>query len=359
MDKVVARRLRPWDRRKLHQMKRQRSNAVNSRNGRIILLSRGGVCNHQIAQCVDCTPAWVRQVIHRFNDGGVDAITWYPAYCRRGGPVKFLAEVTEQTVEIALTPPKQLIGMSVWSLAKLRDYLLEQGVVETISIERLREILRQRRIRWRHTKTWKESNDPRFWPKYRRIRRLYRRRPADGVRLCIDEFGPLNLQPRHGRHYVPTEHVDRRRATYSRTGGVRHFMGVYDMERDTLRGRFVRCKHTGTFLSFLKWVRRQYADRGVLHSVLDNASYHLKDEVLEYAAVNRIKFYWTLTGASWLNRIEAHFASLRKFTMNNTHHQSHDEQEAAISQYQRWRNRRRTLSIQDWQPHARPLRRAA
>ena len=62
-----------------------------------------------------------------------------------------------------MSPPKQLIGMSVWSLAKLRDYLIEQKIVASISLEWLRQILRQRRIRWRHTKTWKESSDPQFW----------------------------------------------------------------------------------------------------------------------------------------------------------------------------------------------------
>jgi len=78
MDKVAARTLRPWEGRKLHQMKRQLSNAVNCRHARIILLSRGGVCNKETARRVGCTPQWVRRVIHRFNRGGVDAVTWYP-----------------------------------------------------------------------------------------------------------------------------------------------------------------------------------------------------------------------------------------------------------------------------------------
>ena len=42
MDTVVARTLRPWEGKRLHAMKRQLSNAVNCRHGRIILLSRAG-----------------------------------------------------------------------------------------------------------------------------------------------------------------------------------------------------------------------------------------------------------------------------------------------------------------------------
>lgn len=360
MDRVVARRLRPWERWKLHRMKRQLSNTVNSRHARIILLSTGGVRNHEIAARVDCSPVWVRRILHRFNEGGIDAIWWCPYCCyRRAGPRKFLADITEQIADVALSPPKRLIGMSVWSLAKLRDYLVEQKIVSSISLEWLRQILRQRKIRWRHTKTWKESSDPEFWPKYRRLKRLYARRPRRGIRLCIDEFGPLNLQPRHGRHHAETGHVNRLRATYKRTGGVRHFLGLYDLERDTLVGRFVKKKNRITFLSFLKWVRRRYAHRGILHVVLDNAGYHLTTEVVAYARANRIKFYLTPTGASWLNRIECHFTAMRKFALDNTDHRTHEQQQAAIEQYLAWRNRRRTISVDDWKPHKHHHKQAA
>ena len=349
MDKVVARTLRPWESRKLHQMKRQLSNTVNCRHARVILLSRGGVCNSEIARHAGCTPQWVRKIIHRFNDGGIDAITWYPYYCNRAGPTKFMSEVTEQIAEVALSSPKPLIGMSVWSLPKLRDYLVEQKIVAGISIERLRQILNDRKIRWRHTKTWKESTDPDFWAKYRRIRRLYESgRPLGGRRLSIDEFGPLNLLPRHGKHYARTGHVDRHRATYHRHGGVRHMYGVYDLERDTLRGRFVKRKNRRTFLALLKWLRGQYRSSEMLHIVLDNATFHDRPEILDYAATHRIKFYFTPTSASWLNRIECHFAALKKFALDNTDYAGHPQMQRAIRSYLKWRNGGRKISSRSW-----------
>jgi hypothetical protein len=148
-DTVVARKLRPWEGKTLHAMKRQLSNAVNRLHARIILLSRGAVANGQIAKCCGCSPTWVRVIIHRFNRGGIDAITWYPYYCHRSGPRKFMCDVTEQIAQVALSPPKELIGLSVWSLAKLRDYLVEQKIVPSISLERLRQFLRDRKVRWR------------------------------------------------------------------------------------------------------------------------------------------------------------------------------------------------------------------
>ncbi len=353
MDKVVARKLRPWEGRMLHRLKRQLANTVNNRHARVILLSRGGQCNRQIAERVGYTPAWVRQILRRFNDGGLDAITWYPYFCNPGNPRRFVAEIAERIAEVALSPARQLIGMSVWSLAKLREYLIEQGIIDSICLEWLRQILRRQRIRWRHTKTWKESNDPEFWPKYRRIRRLYDRAPAEGTRLSLDEFGPLNLQPRHGRHYAQRGHVDRLRATYTRRLGVRYFFAIYDLDLDRLVGRFFDKKNSRTFLSFLRWVRRRYRDGRTLHIVMDNVAYHLTAEVMTYVKANRIRFYLTPFNASWLNRIESHFTALRKFCLDNTDYRSHEEQEAAIERYLAWRNQRRSISFQDWRRYRR------
>ena len=86
MVKVAARKLRPWEGGKLRRMKRQLSNAVNTRHARLILLSQGGLDNRAIAERVGCSVAWVRQILHRFNDGGIEAIIWYPYYCARAGP---------------------------------------------------------------------------------------------------------------------------------------------------------------------------------------------------------------------------------------------------------------------------------
>ena len=340
-------------------MKRQLTNQVNSRHARIILASTGGMSNRQIAVLVDCTPHWVRKIIHRFNADGIEGIAWYPYFQVRDGPRKFLADVIEQIAQVALSPPKVLIGMNQWSLAKLREYLVEQGIIPAISLEWLRQLLRRRGIRWRHTKTWKESTDPEFWPKYRRIRRLYRRRPAGGRRLCIDEFGPLNLQPHHGLCLARGGKVDRLRATYSRHDGVRHFLAFYDLETDRLFGRFTLQKDWRTFLSFLKWVRRRYPRSQMLHVVLDNYGPHLKTEVVAWAARHKIRFYFTPTNASWLNRIECQFTALKKFALDHSDFRTHDEQQDSITRYLAWRNRQRSITRIHWRKYQQPKRLAA
>jgi transposase len=347
-DTVNVRPLRPYEKTKLRRLKMQRRNTVNSRNARIIMMSVGHHRNAVIAERVDCTPTWVRQVLRRFNDDGIDGITWYPWFQTRS-PRTFTVTVREQIAEVALSSPIVLIGMKQWSVPKLRRYLIEQKIVASISISWLGEILHRYKVRLRRTKTWKESTDPLFAEKYRAIRRLYRYRPANGRRLCIDEFGPLNLQPRHGHCYKgPNKHVARLRATYNRKGGVRHFLAFYDLETDRLYGRFTSRKRWTEFLPFLKWVRSRYPREQKLHIVMDNYDPHLKAEVQVWAARNNIRFYLTPTNGSWLNRIESHFTALKKFALQPSDHRTHEEQQDAIESYLSWRNRKRDLSLKAW-----------
>ena len=360
MNTVMVRPLHRYEKRQLQRLKRQHSNAVNSRHARVVLLSRGGLGSRAIAERVDYSSQWVRIVIHRFNAAGLDGISWYPYWQVRDAPRKFKADVRAQVAEVALSSPQALIGMNQWSLAKLRDYLLEQRIVAGVSLEWLRQLLHRCHVRWRRTQTWKESTDPLFWQKYRALRRLYRRRPAGGRRLCIDEFGPLNLQPRHGHCLTgPGKRVERLRATYSRKGGVRHFLAFYDLETDRLYGRFFARKTWVEFLALLKWVRRRYRGAQTLHVVLDNYGPHLKTEVRAWAAAHNIRFYFTPTEASWLNRIESHFTALKKFALDNSDFRTHQEQQESIENYLSWRNGEGMLSMTSWRAYKRHQAKAA
>jgi hypothetical protein len=126
--------------------------------------------------------------------------------------------------------PRDLgLPFSAWSLAKLAEYLARMGVVDSISRETVRQILRAGGVSWQATKTWKASADPDFIAKMRRVLDLYDHPPADGKVICADEFGPLNLQPRPGRGWRPGRHPARLRATCHRTGGVRHMIAALDL----------------------------------------------------------------------------------------------------------------------------------
>jgi transposase len=105
-----------------------------------VLWSAQGMDVAQIAPLAFTSEDRVRAVIHNFNADGFDSLR--PKYAG-GRPVKFDAEQREQIKQVALARPVDHgLPFSTWSLSKLADYLVAQGVVDDISHEGLRVLLR-------------------------------------------------------------------------------------------------------------------------------------------------------------------------------------------------------------------------
>ena len=243
---------------------------------------------------------------------------------------------------------------------KLADFLVAEGVVEDISHEGLRELLRVEGVSFQAVKTWKQSNDPDYQAKKARVEHLYaladgEAAPGPGdpqVVYCVDEFGPLNLQPRPGRQWARRGGVvrepgegprRRRRATYHRTGGVRHLFAALELGSDTMYGHIKKRKRRGEFLEFCRYVRSLHPAAVRIAVVCDNFSPHLstrKDKrVGQWAAASNAEIAYTPTNSSWMNRLECQFTALREFTLNGTDHATHREQASMIRRYIAWRNR--------------------
>lgn len=168
------------------------------------------------------------------------------------------------------------------------------------------------------------------------------------VVICVDEFGPLNLQPHPGRQWATrggggARPRRRRRATYTRPHGVRHMFGAYDLARDRLYGHIKTRKGRTQFLEFLRYLRTLYPAEVRIALVLDNFSPHLSTKtdarVGDWAADNNVELAYVPFYASWLNRIEAQFTALRYFTLDGTDHPTHAAQASMIRRYISWRNR--------------------
>lgn len=71
-----------------------------------------------------------------------------------------------------------------------------------------------------------------------RILDLYYHPPADGWVICVDEFGPLNLQPCPGRGWCPRGRPARLCATYTRTARVRQTFAALALTSGQMFYRF-------------------------------------------------------------------------------------------------------------------------
>ena len=209
-------------------------------------------------------------------------------------------------------------------------------------------------------KTWKASTDPDYEAKKNRVLALYA--IADGkavpapndpeVVICMDEFGPLNLQPHPGRQWAPvavgtgTQSAPRRRrrrATYKRPHGVRHLLAGYDLSTDRLYGHVVARKGRTEFLAFCRHLRSLHPVEVRIAIVLDNFSPHLSTatdpRVGDWAAANKVELEYVPYYRSRLNRNEPQITALRNYALDGTDHPSHADQALMIRRYIAWRNR--------------------
>lgn len=333
---VFVRSITDEEGQELVRITRRSKDPVRLRRAIVVLSSAQGRTVPDIASLLDVSENYVRDVIHDFNEHGFGALD--PKWSG-GRPRVFDDAVRKRIARIALARPRDLgEPFTCWSLSKLGEYLVKTRVVASISTETLRRILLERNIRFKRTKTWKESNDPNYEAKKNRVLELYDDAPKGGRVICVDEFGPLNLMPRAGRGWAEARRPRRLRATYTRTQGVRHMFGALDLATGEIIWRIKERKRWREFLSFLKVVRLRYTDR--LYIVCDNFSPHLKDEVATWCAANDVELVFVPTNASWLNWIESEFAALRYFALNGSDYRSHEEQNAAIGAYLRRRNSR-------------------
>jgi len=99
-------------------------------------------------------------VIHNFNADGFDSL--YPRY-RGGRPPKFTLSERQAIKKMALSRPQDHdLPFSTWSLAKLADALVAEGVIEDISHEGLRTLLREEGVSFPARQDVEGLNRPRL-----------------------------------------------------------------------------------------------------------------------------------------------------------------------------------------------------
>ncbi|MFJ3197875.1 IS630 family transposase [Streptomyces griseoviridis] len=327
----------------------------------MVLLSAQGMDVAKIAQVTFTSPDRARDMIHNFNADGFASL--YPKY-KGGRPKTFTLPERREIKKIAKSRPVEHgLPFSIWSLVKLADFLVAEGVVDDISHEGMRILLCEEGITFQRMKTWKTSKDPDYAVKKARVEHLYAIAdgevlPAPGepeVVFCMDEFGPLNLQPHPGRQWAERggkqkdsdcEPRRRRRATYTRPHGVRHLFAAYDLGKDQLYGHINKTENRSKFTEFCSYLRSLHPASTRIAIICDNYIPHLTTKrcqrVGTWAAASNVEIAYTPTNSSWLNRIEAQFTALRYFALDGTGHPSHKAQGSMIRRYIIWRNKNAT-----------------
>jgi transposase len=250
---VKARRLTDEEGQTLQRIvRRGKHDSIRVRRALIIMASASGTTVSAIAQLVKAHQDTVRDMIHAFNQKGLNALD--PRWAG-GRPRQISSDGERFIVATATTRPEKLgRPFTHWSVRKLADYLAGSPVrVVKVGRERLRQLLRHHKISFQRTRTWKESTDPQREAKLDRIEQVTSSYPDRC--FAFDQFGPLSIRPCHGSSWAKQHKPDRLPATYRRTHGIRYFHGCYSLGDDQLWGITRRRKGADHTLVALKSIR--------------------------------------------------------------------------------------------------------
>ena len=157
------RRLTPKEGRDLKRIIQRSTDKVAVRRATCVLAAASGMTVPQISASQFVHQTYVRKILNGFNAVGLASIGNRYGI---GWPRTFDDAVRREIYQVVTMPPTQLgLPFTVWSVPKLRDYLMEQKIVKTISHEWLRQILLDAKITMQRTKTWKQSKDPDYLQK--------------------------------------------------------------------------------------------------------------------------------------------------------------------------------------------------
>ena len=145
---------------------RHTNNVFQFKRAQTILASAQQMRVQEIGAIFSYSEDYVKTVINEFNLTGMSSIKSGRKNNHR--PPRFTEDVRDKIVEVALKRPADLgLPFTQWSLNKLKDEIIREGIVESISIDTIYELLKDRKISYKHTKTWKESKDPCYETKKR------------------------------------------------------------------------------------------------------------------------------------------------------------------------------------------------
>src|SRR5438876_7754205 len=122
----------------LRIVRRSSGSVVTWRRAQMVLLSAQGMDVAQIAKVAFTSEDRVREVLHNFNDDGFDSL--YPKYSG-GRPPTFTLPQRQAIKKIALARPADHgLPFSTWSLAKLAEFAVAEGVVDRHALATFRSM---------------------------------------------------------------------------------------------------------------------------------------------------------------------------------------------------------------------------
>lgn len=287
-----------------------RSNPKGNENVRAItlLLRDRGQTRAEIADVLDLTPQTVTNTCQSYDDLGLErGLKDDP---RPGRPIKFDEKTKTRIVALVCSEPPE--GFDRWTLELIQNKSIESGIVNSISKEKIRIILKENFFKPWQEKMWCiPTLDETYIKRMEAILDLYEKGDSEkNPIICLDEKAVFFRED--SREAFLGRPGSSKKVDYEYKKGdkgnvffaVEPFGGVY-----TTRVTDRRTKKD--FGNFLKHLSEKYNSAKKISLVMDNLNTHNKsslEEILKKEEADKIwdrfKIYHTPNHASWLNMAE-------------------------------------------------------
>lgn len=273
-----------------------------------LILCDSGQTRSEVASVIDITPRTVTNTCNNYDDFGMNrSLKDDP---RPGAPPVFDDRVKSKIVALVCSSPPE--GFDRWTLDLIKATVQKNGVVDSISKETVRLILREHDLKPWQQRMWcvPELTDE-YIDRMEAILDIYEKGDSkDFPLVCLDEkpvalfedSRPAELMFPGSTKKVDYEYI--RNGTANVFFAIEPFGGKYFVEvTENRKGEL--------FAKFLKDLANKYQSAKRITLVMDNLNIHTKNSLVktygEKAADkiwNRFDVYYTPKHASWLNQAE-------------------------------------------------------
>jgi transposase len=277
-----------------------RANALNLRSKGLTMI--------EVADFLEITSRTVFNIEKNYEDGGLSKALYDDP--RPGTPIKFDARVKSNIIAFVCSDPPE--GFDRWTLELLQEKSIKEKIVDSISLESVRVILKEHDIQpWRQKSWCVPDLDEEFIERMEDVLKVYEK-PKNNKKplVCIDEK-PIQLldevRPPSGLAPGEIKKVD---FEYKRNGTCSVFCAV-----EPHSGKYINTvteRRTGNdFAKFLSSVERRYSEAEKIILVMDNLNTHKLKSLTDFYGEakgkgiwSRFEVHYTPKHGSWLNQAE-------------------------------------------------------
>ena len=290
----------------------------------VILGRADGKTTTELAEVLRIHVQTVSDIVHRFNEYGVDGLLKQPNHKPGKKPVG--QDVINRVLK--LVQNKRPEAATHWST---REIAKQIGISHT----KVHQILRAHDLKPHRVEHFRTSNDPEFEQKLEDVVGLYLNPPENAIVLSIDEKSQVQALER-AQPILPLRPGIPERQTHDyERHGVTNLYAALNVASGQVIGACADRHCAEDYIEFLKLVDQNTPRGKMLHLIVDNASSHDTKAVRDYLAKRpkRFEVHHTPTHSSWLNLVERWFSEITTKRIRRGSFASVKELERAIMDY--------------------------